>query len=520
MTGNEIPAFLEACRQALGADRVRPAEEEKGAVALPRAVAGVVEPGTREEVQAVVLLANRHRIHLYPISTGNNWGFGSARPVKGGACLLDLSRMRRIREINLTFGFAVVEPGVTQGDLAEALRARNAPWTLDVTGAGPDTSLVGNALERGIAYHSQRTQTTRALELVTGDGTLLATGFQDPRVALLNNLYAHGVGPDPTGLFFQSRFGVVTAMTIDLLPSAGVHASVGLNVAAADLSRLIDALRELRRNGVLEGVPHIANRARFYSTLVPLLIKRSRKPLTRAQADDMLRKVFPEEWTLLASLRGPGALVRAKGRLVRRALSPLGRVWILTPFMRFLQRAVGWALPAMGAVMAATRSIQGLPLGVPSADPLQFLDFDLSPGSPPTDPDSHPRGFVYLVPLMPADGASVGRFFETLPALAEAAGQDPAVTLNALDGRVLEAVVSLTFDKMDPGGVQRTVKVGEEWLERLRGIGAHPYRVHIDHMAQTGPAEGPWASLHQRLASVLDPNRVLSRGRYEPGAPA
>ena len=426
--------------------------------------------------------------------------------------------MNRIREINLTFGFAVVEPGVTQGDLAAALRAQNAPWMLDVTGAGPDTSLVGNTLERGIAYHSQRTLTTRALEVVLGDGTLLTTGFQDPRAGLLNNLYSHGVGPDPAGLFYQSRFGVVTALTIDLMPVAETHASVGLNLKTDRIPDLIGSLSSLRRQGAQEGVPHIANRARFFSTMVPLMVRRSKKPLSPAQAEAMLRQVFPEEWTLLTSIRGPKPLARVKAGLMKRALKPLGRVLVLTPFMRFLQRVAGWVIPSIRAVMEATASVQELPLGVPSGDPLHFLDFDVPSAKTVSDVDGHARGFIYLVPLMTSDQKTVRRFLETLPALAASTGQEPAVTLNALDARVLEAVVSLTFDKSDPVAVQKIVTAGEKWLEQLKDIGAHAYRLHVDHMGQTGPAEGPWVELQKKLALVFDPNEILSRGRYDAGA--
>lgn len=512
----EGPSFLHACRETLGKNRVRWAKIGQDTGALPRSVSGIVEAGSINEVQSIIRLANQHGIHLSPVSTGKNRGFGSALPVKSGACLLDLHRMNKIREINITFGFAVVEPGVTQGDLAEALRAQNAPWMLDVTGAGPDTSLVGNALERGIAYHSQRTTTTRALEVVLGDGSLLTTGFQDPRVGLLNNLYAHGVGPDPVGLFYQSRFGVVTAMTIDLMPVAATHASVGLNLKTDRIPQLIESLGSLRRQGALEGVPHIANRARFFSTMVPLMVRRSKKPISRAQAEKMLLQVFPEEWTLLASVRGPTPLANAKASLIKRALKPLGRVLVLTPFMRFLQRLAGWLVPSIRAVMEATASVQELPLGVPSGDPLHFLDFDVPEAKTTSDLDGHRRGFIYLVPLMPSDDQTVRQFLKTLPALGAATGQEPAVTLNALDARVLEAVVSLTFDKSNEEEVQRVVTAGEKWLDQLKNIGAHPYRLHIDHMGLTGPAEGAWVELQKKLSMVFDPNETLSRGRYDP----
>ena len=34
------------------------------------------------EVQAIVRAANNYHVPLYPISTGNNWGYGSAQPAR------------------------------------------------------------------------------------------------------------------------------------------------------------------------------------------------------------------------------------------------------------------------------------------------------------------------------------------------------------------------------------------------------------------------------------------------------
>jgi 4-cresol dehydrogenase (hydroxylating) len=51
---------------------------------------GAVAPRTVEEVQAIVLAANRHHQPLWPISTGKNMGYGSAVPATPGQVVLDL----------------------------------------------------------------------------------------------------------------------------------------------------------------------------------------------------------------------------------------------------------------------------------------------------------------------------------------------------------------------------------------------------------------------------------------------
>src|SRR3989338_2830981 len=55
-----------------------------------------VAPGSAEEVQAIVRLANEHNIPLWPISRGKNFGYGSAAPVLSGSVVLDMSRMKKI----------------------------------------------------------------------------------------------------------------------------------------------------------------------------------------------------------------------------------------------------------------------------------------------------------------------------------------------------------------------------------------------------------------------------------------
>ena len=83
--------------------------EGKGGHGGQRQEQAVLRPGTREEVQTCVRVANRARVPLYPISSGRNWGYGSRAPVSD-AVLLDLSRLNRIREFNEQLAYVTVEP--------------------------------------------------------------------------------------------------------------------------------------------------------------------------------------------------------------------------------------------------------------------------------------------------------------------------------------------------------------------------------------------------------------------------
>src|SRR3546814_5448318 len=107
-----------------------------------------------------------------------SWGYGGACPGTAGTVILDLSRMNRIREVDPALAYAVIEPGVTQGQLSEHLRAQGIALWPDCTGAGPDTSIVGNILDRGFGHtpYGNRAQYISGLEIVLADGRVLRTG--------------------------------------------------------------------------------------------------------------------------------------------------------------------------------------------------------------------------------------------------------------------------------------------------------------------------------------------------------
>src|SRR5262245_61607524 len=94
----------------------------RNVTALDRQVPLVLRPANEDQVLRIVLIANDHRIPLYPFSTGKNWGLGSKLPVIDGLVIVDLSQMNRIIEVNEDFGYAIIEPGVTQAMMAARLQ--------------------------------------------------------------------------------------------------------------------------------------------------------------------------------------------------------------------------------------------------------------------------------------------------------------------------------------------------------------------------------------------------------------
>ena len=122
------------------------ATQEKFAnTTLPRSTRpiGVVWPKARDEVSELMKILTRHAIPWHAISRGKNWGYGDACAPHNGYLIIDLRQMNRILEINEELAYAVIESGVSQGQLTDELVSRGSRLMADVTGAGPDASIAG-----------------------------------------------------------------------------------------------------------------------------------------------------------------------------------------------------------------------------------------------------------------------------------------------------------------------------------------------------------------------------------------
>lgn len=140
--------------------------------------AGAVRPATVEEVQAIVKLANKHRVALWTVSRGKNLGYGGSGPVNGGVTVvLDLHRMNKIIEINEEYCYAIVEPGVSFFDLYEEIQRRELKLWPSVPAIGWG-SVLGNTTDRGFGYtpNGEHSENQCGMEVVLPNGDLLRTG--------------------------------------------------------------------------------------------------------------------------------------------------------------------------------------------------------------------------------------------------------------------------------------------------------------------------------------------------------
>jgi FAD/FMN-containing dehydrogenase len=139
----------------------------------------VARPGDRMQVQQIVLCANESRAPLIAVSSGGPHSRGDTVPSVDGAVVADLRRMNKIVRLDLEHRIAMVEPGVTFGELIPA--ARDAGLRLNLPLLPRATkSVLASMLEREPVimpkYHWDISDPLACSEVVFGNGDFLKTG--------------------------------------------------------------------------------------------------------------------------------------------------------------------------------------------------------------------------------------------------------------------------------------------------------------------------------------------------------
>lgn len=529
-TQTDLAAFFEAAERIVGRKNVATESEELQSLGLSmsaerRSLPGCVYPTSTEEVRELVLAANRTGTSVYPISTGKNWGLGSGLPVRNGVVILNLSRMTRIRELNLEYGYAVVEPGVTQQQLADRLAREGSPYMLDVTGSSASTSILGNVLEGGLPYFGLREKQAHGFEVVLGSGEMAPCGFDHFPASPLAHLSGNVVGPRLDGLFIQSNYGIVTAVTLDLIRRAE-HSETAV-CGLTDESRLdefIDRIGTLQREGQVPVNVKIGDRQRGTGTLGPLVLKRlraSQPGATREQVEKLLNTQMGP-WSAAFPVTGSRGHVRELKRAVRRTMGGVSRTrFVSIARLKKLQRALG-VLKRVGlcrneeAFACALEPLIGLTEGIPTEQTLPSLYWPH--GELPeemTAPDSAPAvGMSVYTPLIPLEGklaaSTVGRIREIAAGYAFV----PSISLTAVAGRSLWGVVDILFDRRRPEQRRQAADCVRELDESLLERGIVPQRVGIDRMDVLVREGDLYWDAVRKLKEALDPNGVIAPGRY------
>ncbi|MGB2798911.1 MAG: FAD-binding oxidoreductase [Dehalococcoidia bacterium] len=443
----------------------------------------VVKPQNAEEVQGIVKWANNSGMPLIPVSSGPPRFRGDTIPTLGGA-VVDLSQMKRIIRINRRNRVAMVEPGLTFGELQPELEKEGLRLPMPLAPRS-SKSVIGSLLEREPTiipkYQWDISDPLLCTEVVFGTGDLFRTG-EAAGPGSLEDQWASGqaqtnpMGPFQVDFFrliqgAQGTMGIVTWASVrcELLPQA--HKL--LLVPSDRLEGLIDFAYRLLR-------------ARLGDELL-LLNSFNLAALLGEDADQIrsLREALPP-WILIIGIAGYERLPKERIEYQEKDIMDIAQQFGVEPVS---------AVPAVSAreVLKA--------LSKPSGEPYWKLRFKGG---------CHDIFFLTTLDRTP-------EFIGAMYQMAEAKGfhtADMGIYLQPqMQGRACHCEFNLSCDPNNPKEVDRVRDLLTSASENLMKLGAffsRPYGPWAD-MAYRRDAESAIAS--RKVKGIFDPNNVMNPGK-------
>lgn len=489
-------------------------------------VLGVVKPITINEIQQILAIANEQGISIYPISQGNNWGYGEKLPVQHDCLILDLSGLNQITEFNAEIGYIKVQPGVTQGQLDEFLQQQPVKYMVPMTGAGPFGSILGNAIDRGygITPYCDHFQAITELKVMLADGKIIQTGLSRFGAEHSGPVFRWGIGPYQDGLYAQANLGIVLEATILLKKVPSIIKVVHFTLETDEqLAQTQISLKELLDNQT------IGSGISLFSGLRALAVSRSFPYELIDDATDsseifiqLLQEKRLAPWMGFFAVYGSSAkLVNAQLKEVKRRLKPSTRKIIV--FSRRTVNGLTWLNNFLKSVKLsiAINNAQNL-LKVVSGRPIRYslnqafwrskLNLRITESTQATDITANDNGLMWFSPIIPFTPAHFQNIYQLMQPIFKKYHFECMFGCACFSAHFLDVTIPILFNKHDEQERQRALACYDELFAACLAAGYMPYRLGIDKMNLLPTTA--YDQVNTRLKSVLDPKGILAPGRY------
>jgi 4-cresol dehydrogenase (hydroxylating) len=364
---------------------------------------------------------------------------------------------------------------------------------------------MGNALDRGGGYtaaeYRDHFDAHCGMEVVLANGEVVRTGMGANPKSKTWQLFKYGMGPWIDGIFSQSNYGIVTKMGFWLMeePQAALQVSVSVP-RRADVTPLLDTLTSLMYANIIPSQANVSSPIMNGSNDAELVRLRA----LGAQASDADWARYAERsgapfWTSPFCFFGPDKVIDAQWEHTRERLAAI-------PGVRFNETA-RYRFPlsdeAVEAVVAKNR------LGIPSLNVF-------SSRNSPTDRIN--EGHLDFSPIIAPTGEELLAIADvTARVYLELGMPPPAATGSLFHPRGMTVFQAIpTFRNVADNRRSRTLF--ERLVTTCSEYGWTEYRVHPHFqrlcMDTYNFSEGSLRRVHETLKDALDPNGILSAGRY------
>ena len=242
MANTVVTQVIEPLRKIVGAENLLTSASERivyecdGFVVEKNSPDVVVFPTSTDQVAAIVKACNEARVPFLPRGAGTSLA-GGCLPVGGGVMIV-LTRMKKILEINLRDHYAVVQPGVVNVWLTQALKGSGYHYAPDPSSQGACT-IGGNVATNSGGPHTLKYGVTvnhvLGVEAVMADGSIVTIGGPAGEMP----------GPDLVGVLVGSEgtLAIVTRVWVRLTRDPqGYRTMLGIFESVDDATQAISAI--------------------------------------------------------------------------------------------------------------------------------------------------------------------------------------------------------------------------------------------------------------------------------------
>jgi FAD/FMN-containing dehydrogenase len=445
----------------------------------------VVKPKNSDEIAKLVKLANDTQTPLVPVSSGPPHFRGDTVPGIGGAVIVDLGKMKKIIRVDRFHRVAMVEPGVTFGELIPAVEKEGLRLNMPLAPRQSKT-VVGSMLEREPVvmpkYQWDISDPLACIEVVFGNGETFRTG-QAAGPGTIEEQWAAGgaqktpYGPGPAQWNrliqgAQGTMGIVTwaSLRCELKPKVEEPFLVG----SADIDRLFELVHWLVRLRLVNECLVLNN-----TNLAALMAK-------KWPADYLDIKDGLPPWVLFFNIAGYNYFPEERVKTQLKGISDL------------TNRIGLEAVRAVGTVSAAEmlKTVQR-----PSAEPYWKLRYK-----------GACQDIFFITTYEKLEGQ-----ISIMSELASEFGY-PALDMGVylqpvVQGANCHCEFNLFYDPENVAELERVEELSAEAVNVLMATGAFFSRPYDKSARMIVNRDAAYVEALSRVKAILDPNRVMNPGK-------
>ena len=507
----------------------------------------VVIPDKTDDIKALIELANFVsnnevlKFSIHPISSGRNWGYGTSQPptTNDKTVILDLSALKQI-EFDEELGLVTLQPGVTQQELSDYLIKVGDNYMVPVTGAGPDCSIVGNAIERGygITHYTDHFGAVTAIKGLWANGTQYQSAIFEldkSKDKFVDKTYKWGVGPYLDGLFTQSNFGIVTEMTIRLAARKPAFLSFFIKLKSDELlETAIPLIQQTLRDyeGIVSSI-NLMDKRRILSMFADNPNGNNHQIMSDTQVQTQAKNLQTPSWTIVGSIYGSKNIVKVAKKEIKNIFKQIPNQTIFSDalvisigngIINLLPESILNRLAILKKVKLQLDSLnkaKEFMQGKPNRIALKLAYWRHHKGAKSFEgnvlsPGKDKCGLLWYAPLVLMKANAMREYVEFVRKTCPLFNIEPFITFTNLRHDCVDSTVPILFDLSNPAAVTDAHNCLKELVTEGLKLGYVPYRLNIDQQQWLLDKESDFWQTVNQIKSKLDPNNILSPGRYNP----